>query len=105
MTTITLHLPDDLAARLSALPAEDVNAFAVAAFSELAETGDDFISAEEAAYLAPGIQRGLQAEAEGRFRPAALVFADFEARHGISDRASVAARAREADEARARAKG
>jgi predicted transcriptional regulator len=92
--TLTLNLPDELAARLAALPAERVNAYAVAALSELAaDEGEaalpadfvntDTVSAEEAAYLAPGIRRGLQAAAEGRERPAEEAFADFEARHGI----------------------
>ena len=90
MTAITLHLPDALAERLSALPPDRVNATAVSALSELAQAeaegefvNTDTVSAEEAAYLAPGIRRGLQAAAEGRERPAEEAFADFEARHGI----------------------
>ncbi len=93
MTAITLHLPDDLAARVAALPPDEVNATAALALADLVssseagkngETGDDVVSAEEAAYLAPGIRRGLQAAAEGRIRPAEAVFADFEARYGRS---------------------
>jgi predicted transcriptional regulator len=97
MTAITLHLPDDLAARLSTLPAERVNQHAVAALSDLAEAeadnaaefvNTDTVSAEEAAYLAEGIRRGLQAAIEGRERPAEEFFAEFEARHGITPRSS-----------------
>ncbi len=94
MTAITLHLPDDLAVRLAALPDEEVNATAALALADLvdssespaasSENGDAVVSAEEAAYLAPGIRRGLQAAAEGRVRPAEAVFADFEARYGRS---------------------
>jgi len=92
MTAITLHLPDDLAARLADFPPDEVNATAALALADLvdsseapasSENGEDFVSAEEAAYLAPGIRRGLQAAAEGRERPAEEAFADFEARHGI----------------------
>ncbi len=94
MTAITLHLPDDLAARLAALPDDEVNATAALALADLvdsnesasAQTGEDTVSAEEAAYLAPGIRRGLQAAAEGRERPLVEYAAEFEARHGSSRR-------------------
>jgi len=87
MTAITLLLPDDLAARLAVLPPDEVNATAALALADLvdsSENGDAVVSAEEAAYLAPGIRRGLQAGAEGRVRSAEAVFADFEARFGRS---------------------
>lgn len=91
MTALTLEVPDALAARLVAVPKDEINTTAALALADLvdsreaeaSETGDDFVSAEEAAYLAPGIRRGLQAVAEGRERPAEEVFADFEARHGM----------------------
>ncbi len=41
------------------------------------------LSAGEIAALCAGVERGLQAEAEGRYRPAADVFADLEARYGL----------------------
>jgi len=94
MTAITLHLPDDLAARLAALPDDEINTTAALALADLvnsnaaeaSETGDDVVSAEEAAYLAAGIRRGLQAAAEGRERPLVEYAAEFEARHGSSRR-------------------
>lgn len=97
MTAFTLTLPDDLVQRLAALPPDEVNTTAALALADLVssseagqiaetgdDTGDDVVSAEEAAYLAPGIRRGLQAAAEGRVRSAEAVFADFEARYGRS---------------------
>jgi hypothetical protein len=41
MTTFTLTLPDELAERLAALPADAVNTFAVSALSQLVGDADD----------------------------------------------------------------
>ena len=84
MTAITLHLPDDLAARLAALPDEQVNAYAVAALSDLAaadeKADEEGIVADE---LSPedlaAIGAGLADMDAGRARPAAEVFAELDA--------------------------
>lgn len=107
MTTITLTLPDELAARLAALPDElrsrfshDMNVYAVATLEQIAGHADaDFQAAdarEQASWdaLTPAEQeasrealaRSLAAADAGRVRPAEQVFADLEARHGISVR-------------------
>lgn len=97
--TITLTLPADLAARLSALPAEDVNAYAVAALSELADehdgTGESTLSpssspgSETLAASVGGdelseddlaaIGRGLAALDAGQVTPGPVAFAQLRA--------------------------
>lgn len=51
--------------------------------SGFADENKTFVSDEEAALLRPGIERGLEAEAQGRYRPAADVFRDLEAKYGL----------------------
>ncbi len=103
MTAITLHLPDDLAARLAELPEDTRNEFATSALasvfahyvantSNLLDLGtkpgrispDDELTRGEARQIAEGVAVSLAAEAQGRFRPAAEAFADMDARLGIT---------------------
>lgn len=106
--TITLDLPDELAASLAALPDATRNEFATTvlagalaalaagpvwtAAKEKRTSPDDELSEEEAKQIAEGVKRSLAAEAEGRFRPAAEAFADLNARLGISSAVQPAAR-------------
>jgi len=84
MTAITLYLPDDLAARLAALPDEQVNAYAVAALSDLAaadeKADEEAVVAEE---LTPedlaAIGRGLAALDAGQVTPGPVAFAELRA--------------------------
>lgn len=62
--TLTLSLPDDLARRLAALPAEEVNAFAVAALSDLVSGGEDE-EGEPDPDLIAALRRGLADEEAG----------------------------------------
>ena len=79
MTAITLHLPDDLAARLAALPDETRDALAAdavaAGMEDADELPDDELTAEDLA----AIGAGLADMDAGRVRPAAEVFADLDA--------------------------
>lgn len=62
--TLTLNLPDDLARRLAALPAEEVNAFAVAALSDfVSDDEEDDEEGEQDLDLIAALRRGL-AEAD-----------------------------------------
>jgi predicted transcriptional regulator len=90
MTAYTLHLPDDLAARLAELPAEEVNAAAARALAELLpaskegkvidevpvivfpnEDPDDHLTDAERAAVREGISRGLADSRAGRVTPLA----------------------------------
>jgi predicted transcriptional regulator len=76
MTTITLNVPDDLAATLEAMPEDERNHFAVAALKyaieEMPETQDELTAL--AGPLTPedieAIGRGLAAADAGQLRPA-----------------------------------
>jgi predicted transcriptional regulator len=89
MTAITLHLPDELAARVAALPADEVNAYAVAALADLvssSETADPDVGLTEAerAAVREGLARGLADSAAGRVRPAEAVYARLQAKQGVA---------------------
>jgi predicted transcriptional regulator len=60
---LTLNLPEDLARRLAALPAEEVNAFAVAALSDLVSDEEEDKEGEPDPDLIAALRRGL-AEAD-----------------------------------------
>jgi predicted transcriptional regulator len=86
--TLTLHLPDDLAARLATLPQDEVNAFAVAALADLVSNGLESNGNEGDDELTPGeltpddlaaIGAGLADLDAGRVKPAAAVFAGMDA--------------------------
>ncbi len=87
--TFTIDLEPETLDRLRAVAAargEDPNHYAAAAIAEKVDRDahpDSVVSADEIAALHAGVERGLQAEAEGRYRPAADVFADMEARYGL----------------------
>ena len=49
---------------------------------------DTFVSDEEAALHLPYILRGLEAEAQGRYRPSGDVFRDLDAKYGLNPQKS-----------------
>jgi predicted transcriptional regulator len=85
MTAITLHLPDDLAARLAQLPPDELNAGAARLLADLVrsshnsnrdENVDGYLSKPEPAAIRDGIGRGLAHSRAGRVTP----FAEWAAR-------------------------
>jgi predicted transcriptional regulator len=85
MTTITLNLPDDLAATLAAMPDDERNHFAIAALSAAIEQNEEAEwTLEELAALAgpltpedlASIARGLAEADAGMGRPADEFFAE-----------------------------
>lgn len=90
--TFTIDLEPETLERLRVVAAargEDPNHYAAAAVREKIDReakpdgASGALSADEIAALRAGVERGLQAETEGRYRPAADVFADLEARYGL----------------------
>ena len=76
MTAITLHLPDDLAARLAAMPADELNAGAARALADLVSSSNDEdpdqgLSDAERAAVRDGISCGLTDSRAGRVTPLA----------------------------------
>lgn len=70
--TITLTLPDDLAERLAALPAKDINACALAALSKLADAKDAEAFAdhdEDEEEVIAAIREGIADYEAGRSQP------------------------------------
>lgn len=95
MTTLTLSVPDDLAARLATLPHEDVNAHAISALAQLAEQTEhadtdadadearawwNSLSEEERNAEQDRLARGLADIDAGRTRPAEKVYARLRAK-------------------------
>lgn len=72
MTTLTIEIPDDLAARLSRFPLETLNNFAVAGIEAALFHEDD-----------AAIAAGIYDVKAGRIRPAKEFFQEFAARHGF----------------------
>lgn len=90
MTAVTLHLPDELAARLAALPPDEVNATAALALADLVSSSEngsdpdaDLTEAERAA-VREGLARGLADSAAGHVKPASAVYARLQAEQGVT---------------------
>ena len=89
---VTIQIPDDLVERLTAagITSEETSRFAVVSMHEVldrrvATAGEGLgLSPEEEEKLHKSILEGIRAADEGRIRPAAESFADFEKRHGIT---------------------
>ncbi len=83
MTTFTLTLPDDLAARLATLPQDEVNAFAVAALTDLVSNGNEGDDELTPGALTPddlaAIGAGLAALDAGHVTPGPVAFAELRA--------------------------
>ena len=89
MTAITLHLPDELAARVAALPTDEVNAYAVAALADLVSSSeavdpDAGLTEAERAAVREGLARGLADSAAGRVKPAEAVYARLQVEQGVA---------------------
>ena len=91
--TMTIELPDELAARLKAagIPAEDASRYAVAALTEVADRAEtdaaevatwwDSLTEEEQEVERAKTRESLAAADAGRTRPAAEVYARLRAKH------------------------
>jgi predicted transcriptional regulator len=79
MTTLTIEIPDELAARIARLPLETRNNFAVAAIEAALFQEDDYTDEDDAAIAA-----GIEDVKAGRIRPAEEFFQEFAARHGFT---------------------
>jgi predicted transcriptional regulator len=88
MITITLDLPDDLAATLQAMPADERNHFATAALSAAINDEDDEENKPPVWTQEDldSIGRGLADADAGRFVDAETVFANLRKRVGLPEK-------------------